>query len=669
MPKKSYASGATLLVFLVLTTTWTSGQTESQRPLKKEFDVAADGKWVDTGIDVKAGEVLNFTARGTVRGNQRDIGPDGTPRGWRDLIKQFPLNGANVGALIGRIGSDAAARSFLLGAAAASRAAVDGRLFLGTNLSQYDRFDGSFRVTVEIAASPKPPVIDTKVRIPQFTQEMLEKLPTRVVDPKGAPGDRVNFVIVGSEQQVRESLQAAGWVVVNRSTKDAVVQAALATFSRQAYTQLPMSELYMFDRPQDYGYAQGDPLTVVASRHHFRIWKAPFNVDGQMLWAGAGTHDIGFDKDQRGGITHKIDPDTDKERDYIGDSLNRTGNVAKLDYLTAANAVTRAKTAHGEEYHSDGRTLVVVLKPDSRDRSQAFADLFCTVLKVNNPDGGEWDEGSKYLLTPGVATGTLGAIPNKHRILIVPGLMNTCFSGAPAFKEGQEYLRTKYGLTIELLSVPNNSCEDNARQIAEYLRSKMKDDTRKYIAIGYSKGTPDLQVALATEPDVRSAVAAFINVAGASGGSPVADSIPGQADRWIRQYNLPGCQGDLSQGFKSLAQPVRKAFLARYPELQVPTYSIPAVSDESNTSKMLMQTWQLMKAFGDRNDSQLLLMDAIIPGSVYLGAANADHFAIALPFESSNESVKSGADRNHYPRSALLEALIRFAIQDLEKQP
>lgn len=81
---------------------------------------------------------------------------------------------------------------------------------------------------------------------------------------------------------------------------------------------------------------------------------------------------------------------------------------------------------------------------------------------------------------------------------------------------------------------------------------------------------------------------------------------------------------------------------------------------------MLLQIWQLLSAFGDKQDSQLTRGDAIIPGSKYLGSALADHFAIALPFETSSETIKTGADKNHFPRTALLEATVRFVIQDLD---
>src|SRR6267143_851967 len=61
-------------------------------------------------------------------------------------------------------------------------------------------------------------------------------------------------------------------------------------------------------RPQEYGWAHAESITLVASRNHLRVWKAPFTVNGQMLWVGAATHDIGFEQDKRNnGLTHKID--------------------------------------------------------------------------------------------------------------------------------------------------------------------------------------------------------------------------------------------------------------------------------------------------------------------------------------------------------------------------
>jgi hypothetical protein len=176
-------------------------------------------------------------------------------------------------------------------------------------------------------------------------------------------GDMVNFVIIGSQKDVQSALDAANWHVADRSDTEAAAKAVLMAIEKQDYLQMPMSQLYLFGRPQDFGYEQAEPYAVVASRHHFRIWKAPFEYNGHQVWVGAGTHDIGFEKDQRNGsVTHKIDPAVDGERENIGASLQKAGKAKTLTYYLPPNPVQDAKNATGGGYHSDGRILVIALQ-------------------------------------------------------------------------------------------------------------------------------------------------------------------------------------------------------------------------------------------------------------------------------------------------------------------
>ncbi len=194
-------------------------------------------------------------------------------------------------------------------------------------------------------------------------REHINSLPRRVNDQFQNQGDMVNFVILGSQQKVQEALTVADWHVADRDVKESVLKAALETYQKKAYLAMPMSELYLFGRVQDFGYEQAEPYAVVASRHHFRIWKAPFQWNGQDVWVGAGTHDIGFEKDQRNGkVTHKIDPAVDGERDNIGATLQKTDKVKTLTYYLPPNPVQDARNATGGGYHSDGRILVVQLQ-------------------------------------------------------------------------------------------------------------------------------------------------------------------------------------------------------------------------------------------------------------------------------------------------------------------
>lgn len=191
----------------------------------------------------------------------------------------------------------------------------------------------------------------------------IDGLPRRVNDQFKNLGDMVNFVIVGSQQNLQAALAAASWHPADIGDEKAALNAVEATLGNKDYLQMPMSTLYLFGRAQDVGYEMAEPIAMVASRHHFRIWKAPFTWKGQQVWVGAGTHDIGFAKDKRNGsVTHKIDPKVDGERDNIGSSLQKASKVKTLWYYLPPNPVQEAKNATGDSYQSDGRLLVILLQ-------------------------------------------------------------------------------------------------------------------------------------------------------------------------------------------------------------------------------------------------------------------------------------------------------------------
>jgi hypothetical protein len=333
----------------------------------KELDVSTKDAWVDTGIDLRPGDVLTISSTGTLKvqsgKSTSSVTAAGANRGFRDLLKSYPVNEAGQGALIGRIGSSDAATPFLVGASKSWTAPRIGRLFLGINKSGNDAPSGAFHVKIdfasrgpEISAAPKD-ALSVKI-----TAEILDRIPRRVVDAQGNAGDNTNFVILGDEKKVLAAFEAAGWVQVDRAKEDAVLHGLLSVLNKQAYVELPMSELTLFGRVQDYGLAHAEPIAVVMQRHHLRLWKAPFAVEGQELWVGAATHDIGFDRDQRNnGVTHKIDPDVDLEREFVAQSLQETGLVASVSYLAPSQPSKEARTATGATFHSDGRMLVIQL--------------------------------------------------------------------------------------------------------------------------------------------------------------------------------------------------------------------------------------------------------------------------------------------------------------------
>ena len=342
-----------------------------------EVEVPATTIWLDTKIDVLAGAQIQFSATGTGSYSSTDskgqskvqsFGADGLARGWRDLVHQYPVANSGHGALIGRIGSGDGAQPFAVDQSSKSTIPVPGRLFLGINQGSREAAtaEGSFHVKIAVLSAGTgemnaPFLPDTS--LDSVNSDLLGKIPRRVKDPSGNPGDMVNVLLIGTQDDVTAVFKAAGWVLVDRSVTDTVLNGALATFSKEAYLTMPMSILYLFDRPQDYGFAHAEPVKVVESRNHLRAWKSPYEAAGRPVWCIAATHDIGFERDQRNnGLTHKIDPAIDGEREYVNDTLTSTGLVVQRAHVTPPDALLTAKTATGGEFHSDGRILILVLK-------------------------------------------------------------------------------------------------------------------------------------------------------------------------------------------------------------------------------------------------------------------------------------------------------------------
>jgi hypothetical protein len=71
-----------------------------------------------------------------------------------------------------------------------------------------------------------------------------------------------------------------------------------------------------------------------------------------------------------------------------------------------------------------------------------------------------------------------------------------------------------------------------------------------------------------------------------------------------------------------------------------------------------------------RNDGQVVWADAFIPAGTFLGYANADHWAVALPIvrgvpPALRAAAAAVLDRNAFPREVLLEAIVRHVEEEL----
>jgi hypothetical protein len=135
-----------------------------------------------------------------------------------------------------------------------------------------------------------------------------------------------------------------------------------------------MARFYLFGRVQDYSYALPEPGSIVSRRHHLRLWKTDRTLDGTPIWVGSATHDVAIEVAKRGRlIDHRIDPNVDAERDFVGIDLTNTSTISRQEYLQSADPVFQAETVSGQTYYSDSKVLLLDLHPLTSPKTDTTA--------------------------------------------------------------------------------------------------------------------------------------------------------------------------------------------------------------------------------------------------------------------------------------------------------
>jgi hypothetical protein len=225
----------------------------------------------------------------------------------------------------------------------------DSTVLKGTELTAFTTTDS----LLDQAHLPVPPEGASELHA------MLEFLPPRSLNGEGREGDMLNLMFVASEDDLQQTFARAGWLKVEKS-KPQIIWHLL--WQRTHYAKLPMDRLYVFGRPSDFSYALPDPKSIVARRHHLRIWKTDRALNGVPLWVGAATHDVAIEFVKRKfRLFHTIDPNVDAERDFIAANLAESHHLTREEYLRCSDPVYEARTATGQAYYSDSRMLLLEL--------------------------------------------------------------------------------------------------------------------------------------------------------------------------------------------------------------------------------------------------------------------------------------------------------------------
>ena len=203
---------------------------------------------------------------------------------------------------------------------------------------------------------------------------VLEALPCCVTNKDGSKnGDPLNLVVVGGVDDAFPALVRRGWTPTEVTWKGSALRMARSALARERYPYAPISNLYLYGRPQDLALQKA--RDNIHQRNHLRLWRSPMSYHGKPVWVGQISRDIGSRMTIHSPTltTHKIDPDVDEAARALAEDLAYSQGLRAIGLVGGVGAATRDTPRENlttDPYFTNGLRHVLIFDSEPTSLNQ-----------------------------------------------------------------------------------------------------------------------------------------------------------------------------------------------------------------------------------------------------------------------------------------------------------
>jgi hypothetical protein len=145
-----------------------------------------------------------------------------------------------------------------------------------------------------------------------------------------------------------------------------------SAMSRERYPYAPISNLYLYGRPQDVALQKA--RDNIHQRNHLRLWRSTMRYHGKLVWVGQISRDIGSRLTIHSPTftTHKIDPDVDEAARALTEDLVYSQGLRAIGFVGGVGAAPKEAPRENlttDPYYTSGLRTVLLFdkEPTSLD--------------------------------------------------------------------------------------------------------------------------------------------------------------------------------------------------------------------------------------------------------------------------------------------------------------
>ncbi|MDP3900610.1 MAG: LssY C-terminal domain-containing protein [bacterium] len=187
-----------------------------------------------------------------------------------------------------------------------------------------------------------------------FSDNQLKYTETLV----GGQQEPLSFIIIAdSGQSLVDALNQAGWLLADNITFHSIAREAKAVILKEPYSTAPMRPDFWNSAVHTFGFEKTTDSTTARERHQARFWQTSYvTANNKIVYVGTASFDTGI----KWGLTRRVNPNIDAEREFLFNSLQSSG--VRFDFQKKPFVEPMpAQNFTGDLFFTDGEAYIISL--------------------------------------------------------------------------------------------------------------------------------------------------------------------------------------------------------------------------------------------------------------------------------------------------------------------